>query len=636
MWVDIDSDDVAVLNAVKPSPVIKRGRKGESRAFQFNPDVPSCKVAGCIDILAYGRQTVLPPTIHPETQKPYVWLTTDTIESFSRDELPTFTPDDLNDLRRILEPAQFEAGDTSGVSLQGPFYNDDPKRGCPHGSHDRLKRICTALIGRGASPDEAVRELLRYDDENHKPTGYFSDTTRSDCFADPASNALFFYSSNLRTFNRRQVKSGLLPTIPLVSGSEFIDVSAVTARAQQAQAFQPMAYPEPYGTLKDIRDLILKYSIREQHGLALGGAISLGAAAISNKLRFGDIWPNVYVLNVAPTGSGKSFPQNAIKRILSPENGFALIGSGGYRSSAAILNAVEGRRERIDLIDECSGMFRTIRDGGVFQADMMDILNALWADSNSIYLAPESAGKERVSVWNPCISALMSTTPEGLKTSVSRDFVTQGFLPRCLILHDADYGKLKDEAAWDEQLERKIVDFLLPLQDMGDEQKGKRNFVMAKPQPAEIPVSAEALEHLKHYSRECAERLSHTDTDEIERHFLSRAPQQARKLALIQGALWRVEINLESALWATETLEAIWHNASTLLPQTTAENVTETNVMRVLAMIKSAGAIHHSKLIGRTRYLKTAERHDILSSLENEGKIRGMVNENRAKIWAIV
>jgi len=631
MWVDIDSDDPKILDAVKPSPVRKRGRKGESRAFRFDPNVPSCKVAGCIDILAYGRQTVLPPTIHPDTKEPYFWLTPDTLENFSVSDLPTFTFEDLDSLRRALEPDRFDAGgDTSGISLQGPFFNEDSKRKCPHGSHDRLKKIVSAIIARGASPDEAVRELLRYDEENHRPCGYFADDTRPDCFSDPISNALYFYASNLRTFNRRQTKSGQQPAVPLISGSELIDVSAVTQ--QKAEAFKGKAWPEPDGAIKDLRDLILKSSMRYQPGIALGGAIAIASVAVANRFRFGNIWPNLYVIAVANTGAGKSFPYTAAKRLLNAENGLDLLGAGGYRSSTAMLKDLVGKRERLDLIDECSSLFKTIRDGGIFQADMMDILNQLWSDSSSLFIGPEAAGREKIQVWHPCISALFSTTPDGLKNSISREFVTQGFLPRCLIFHDSEYGKiLKPE--WDETLAQKIVRRFQELQAYGE--IDKKNLAGPRPAPAEITSDEDARDRVEQYALECAEKLAEPGRDDIERHFFSRAAQQVAKLALIHGVTSALRIRLSDVEWAIDVLDTLSHNASSLLPQMGAENVQESNALRLFQIIKKEGSIQHSKLISKTRFLKSSERNDILASYQAEGAIALGFDSNKSKIWSI-
>ena len=633
MAVDIDTDDKEVLNACPLSPVIKRGRKGETRFFRFDGKVQSCKVAGIIDILCSGKQTLLPPTIHHEIDQPYVWLTPDTLENYDIRDLPLFTDAELDQLRRSVEKkVAFEPTNTIGVEISGgPWFNTDPKRGCPHGSHDRLKAIANAMIGRGVSPDDAVRELLRYDDENHKPVTYFSDTTRPDCVADPVTNALFFYASNLKTFNRRQVQQGNQPSIPLVSGTEVLEIGG--APPIIAEAWQPLAWPEPQGLLKEIRDQILDYSLRDQPGLALGGAIAIGAAALSNRMKLGDAWPNVYVLNVAQTGAGKSFPYGVAKRILNPENDLDLLGASGYRSSTALIKDLVGRRERLDLIDECSGLFKMVRDGGVFQTEMLDMLNALWAESKTIYLGPESAGRERVNVWHPCISVLFSTTPSNLKISTNSEFISGGFIPRCLIFHDAEYGKI-GKSVWDENRADKIVKGLHYFKEFRKDDK--KNLVSPKPDPMDCPISTAAQKMLEDYHYECASQLQRGDTEELEKNFLTRAAEQATKLALIHGALRGLMVDVIDVQWAVNTLQVCWHNSSPIMPQMGAENAQEGNVLRVLQIIKRSGSIGHSRLIGKTRFLRTSERTEILASLEAEGKISTVLAENRSRVYNFI
>jgi hypothetical protein len=75
--IDIDTDDPALMAAVRAvlpdSPVKKRGRKGFSAFYRGSDTVMSApfsittadKPVRVVDLLCHGRQTVLPPTIHP-------------------------------------------------------------------------------------------------------------------------------------------------------------------------------------------------------------------------------------------------------------------------------------------------------------------------------------------------------------------------------------------------------------------------------------------------------------------------------------------------------------------------------------------------------------------------------------------
>jgi Bifunctional DNA primase/polymerase, N-terminal len=116
--VDIDTDDPAIVAAIRAvlsisgTVVKKRGAKGETifgrcpglkdKSFNING-------ARVCDLLANGRFCVLPATVHPDTHKPYVWLTTDTLENTDPSELPEFPADLSQRIATALAPFGYAA-----------------------------------------------------------------------------------------------------------------------------------------------------------------------------------------------------------------------------------------------------------------------------------------------------------------------------------------------------------------------------------------------------------------------------------------------------------------------------------------------------------------------------------------------
>jgi hypothetical protein len=111
--IDKDTDDLeisAAVDAVLPVPLVaKRGRRGSTG---FGRD-PSGLITGrkfktldnkmLLEVLVTG-QTVIPPSIHPKTGKPYVWLTERTLLDVPVDELPELLPDIIERLEVALRP----------------------------------------------------------------------------------------------------------------------------------------------------------------------------------------------------------------------------------------------------------------------------------------------------------------------------------------------------------------------------------------------------------------------------------------------------------------------------------------------------------------------------------------------------
>lgn len=105
--VDLDTDDpdvsVALAPVVPPSPVRKRGLKGETGFYLASAAVKSRAYRGLLDLLANGRQTVVPPSVHPHGIA-YTWLTLDTLESVAVADLPVLTDDVAERIGEALKP----------------------------------------------------------------------------------------------------------------------------------------------------------------------------------------------------------------------------------------------------------------------------------------------------------------------------------------------------------------------------------------------------------------------------------------------------------------------------------------------------------------------------------------------------
>ena len=113
--VDTERRDVAdaVVAALGPSPVRRRGQKGwmgyyrpgseceglGARLRWYHPDVHITNDDGrrswppLVELLLHGTQSVVPPTIHPDTGQPYCWLTPDTLEDTLLSDLPELPAD---------------------------------------------------------------------------------------------------------------------------------------------------------------------------------------------------------------------------------------------------------------------------------------------------------------------------------------------------------------------------------------------------------------------------------------------------------------------------------------------------------------------------------------------------------------
>lgn len=168
------------------SPVGKTGQKGCTRFYRtrqplFRRDGPQLqfrrpKTVGkgdevMLDLLSHGRQTVVPPTVHPDTKLPYTWQDDGhTLLDVPLDELP-WLPDTIADeMYAALRPWLTAAGQAGRTT---------PRPGLERQYADWRERRYSDKYGVPVSLDdilEAAPTLARYEELNAQGETYARDS----------------------------------------------------------------------------------------------------------------------------------------------------------------------------------------------------------------------------------------------------------------------------------------------------------------------------------------------------------------------------------------------------------------------------------------------------------------------------
>src|SRR5215510_525053 len=130
--VDIDTDDpgikAAITEVLPETPVKKIGQKGETR-FYYGPDITASRswnIDGrrVCDIIADGRQTVLPPTIHEKTGLPYRWVGPP-LDAFDPKDLPLLPADATAKIDAVLAPLGWKPEPTKAGNGGAALFDMD-------------------------------------------------------------------------------------------------------------------------------------------------------------------------------------------------------------------------------------------------------------------------------------------------------------------------------------------------------------------------------------------------------------------------------------------------------------------------------------------------------------------------------
>lgn len=147
------------------------------------------------------------------------------------------------------------------------------------------------------------------------------------------------------------------------------------------------------------------------------------ARAISGKITAAGFWPNLYMLKVGPTSSGKSSSDKFMQAQLDTLNGF--YGPSDFASGPALLRALSQQPCALIVLDEATKMFRRYRGGPDPILDgKKDVLLELHSKTGRAYRKAYADMKNTISIQNPCVSVTGNATPVIFDSIKQEDFET--------------------------------------------------------------------------------------------------------------------------------------------------------------------------------------------------------------------
>ena len=425
--LDIDETRQEILDLVMPilppSPVTKVGSKGETRFFRYNGEfsqVLNFNGSVVMEILSNNKKTTIPPSVHPNGAH-YKWTNKD-LRDIDSSSLP------------LLPPALFSHIESKLRLTFGEVVNEKGK--LISGRNNSLSSLCGKLIAEKLPVDECVKKLVEYDSkENEVPL--FSDPTEMR-HTEPFTNALQLYSNVLASINSKHFRSNKEYEVPVTASAVSASIAREADKGKSQRRGQEKKLkrelPLAHGVLETIRSNILNNAWIKQPDLALGASLTIMSTLISRKLVFQGMSPNLYVLNISPSGSGKDAPQQIIKKILVEIGADHLLGAGDYVSDASLMDGLDVKPTRLDIMDEAGGILKTATSGrSEYNGKIADILAELYTCSNGKYLGRAVSEGTKGSCYRPNVNILASTTPTGFSEGVSLKAIEKGLLGRFLM-----------------------------------------------------------------------------------------------------------------------------------------------------------------------------------------------------------
>lgn len=483
-------------------PVIS-GSGGESRHFHFLTDkpFPSKKLwhteesfvdekgtkhwCAEIELFGTGKQVALPPSIHPDTLKPYRWERGE----FDAAELADVDSALIEDMIGVDRARDYDEDvEPLGISYseaEDYIANLDLDAYC----EDRAGwvRLGMALHHEFDGSLEALDVWRQFSKKSRKFTErVLRDQWKSFKLSRAGDEVVTFASIVKASNENRWVVDR--ENVAAEFDDEGDELPAPRKRRERAsddeddgEDLDDDQDEAPLDGVEDIPahlmsvpgalSIAVKHynetSTTTQRQFAVQAALSLGSVALARYWcsEF-DNFSSLYLVNLGATGSGKEFGRTFLSRCLNESGLDGLVGPGGYASGAGIMGAMILKPRHVTTLDEFGKLLAStgatsntnLRDA---QTLMISIFGTLGTEVRPQAYSLNGKTKEQVEqirnqvIRRPAVTVLGLSTPETFFDAVSQDDVANGFLNRLIVVNSREEPRVEDPRRW-----KKIPDSL--------------------------------------------------------------------------------------------------------------------------------------------------------------------------------
>ena len=362
-----------------------------------------------------------------------------------------------------------------------------------------------------------------------------------------------------------------------------------------------------------------RHAPRPRPELSLAASIAMVGAISGRKIKTSTgLRTNVYLVGLAPSGSGKEGPRNDNVKAFNQSQIPQYLGSEDPASDSALVRELHDRPSLLMQIDEMSMFFGNIKMAGGGQSHLKNIkkrlLELVGAAANPAWTPKGFADKKNVHAINhPHLCIYGTSTGEGFWNSVTTNDATDGLLARLLVIESSEeYPRLRhvDEDA----IPQGVIEI---LQDWHRFSPGGGNLSDQHPQAVTVHFDSAALERIQTHSDGIEDRLP--GEPDYMKAIWSRASASAKKLSLIFAASrgpHGIVVKLEDAEAAVRLVNWCTRLMVRRVFTSVSANEEDSQKKKVLNLIRKAGELSSSQLTRQTQWIRgSRERNSILNEL---------------------
>ncbi len=672
--VDLDCPEALELaDPILPPTAVTTGRASTPRSHRWysasglSSEMFKDPVTGemIVEIRSTGGQTLVGPSIHPETGERYDMLEGQPPEvdgaqlaaavgAIYEAVVAKRYPDGVP----AKAATRANLGQTVATGPRVPTPRDDQRvfrrakgylakmeaavSGC--GGHDRTYAAATCMVhGFGLEPDVAFDLLMNEYNPRCQPP--WSEKEIGHKVNDAATKEHMLPYGWLRDAAppSRSQKPSSLPGVPSDAG-EVVDTAAdeggeeADAAGGASGPIDPGPFPQHLlhvpGFIGQVMEHNLSTALRPQPILALAGAIVLQGVLAGRKVRDElDNRTNIYAVCVARSGAGKDHARKLNREILIKSGQAHLEPCEDLASDAGLTAAVEASPACILQHDEFGRFLKTAADctRSPHLYAITTQLIRLYSSANTTYLGKAYADlSNRKSINQPCLNLLGTTVPKHFMGAMTPDNLIDGLLGRIFVFEGQALAP-RHRRRTRPQLPQSVIDIAIYWRDF----KPGGNLAGQNPDPIIVITEADAEDVFDAFA---AEIEPAADCPEEDAALWARAEENARKLALVYACSENHQnprISAAAARWACDVVRHLVLRLLYLAHRWVSESPFQAKCKRVLRAIdEGGGRLDRGMLLRKVQSMSARELDEVIEFLEASEQIavKNIKTKGRTKV----
>jgi hypothetical protein len=307
----------------------------------------------------------------------------------------------------------------------------------------------------------------------------------------------------------------------------------------------PQGWDNVGGVLEEMMRLIVDTGFRPQPELALGASIAAVAVLMGRRYRAENgARPNVYVVGVGKSGSGKNHARNVIGRLFDQAGVDRYLGASKIASGSGLIKALTAQPSQLYMLDEFGQFLQGVTDrkkSPKHVIEIGDLFLELYTSSDGIYRGTDFAGggateRKREAIVNPALCLYGTTTSGHLWEALGATSRDDGSLARYLIFATSQDYPDENENGGNFECPPDLVDRLALIAQGGVVGGNLSDIEQASiaPRCKSVPLSAAARSIFLELSKQITKELN-SPTAAGNESILARIKENAGKLALIRA-----------------------------------------------------------------------------------------------------